>query len=209
MSICEFHNIIKFHFENLNEIYCGSDFKYAKNAQGNSKTLNEIANVKVVDFLKIKNNKLSTTMIKKEFLKSNFDFVNSNCFSKYFFTGKIFRRSGIGKKLGFPTINLKINKYKLLPGSGIYICYTEIYKKIYYGILSIGHNPTINYSNELSFEIYLLKFNKKMIKEKIINVWVFKKIRETIKFKNSDELISQMKKDLNFSILFLKNNNLY
>ena len=51
----------------------------------------------------------------------------------------------IGKKIGYPTANIKINnKWKLLPNDGVYAVFVNINSKEFKGMMNIGFNPTFD-----------------------------------------------------------------
>lgn len=118
----------------------------------------------------------------------------------YKFWGKVRKHNQRGKKLGFPTAN--VNLHKQIP-EGIYVStasvegkkYKQSLKKLrfYKSITFIGIVKTFN-ERHFHSETYILDFDKN-----IYNVWItvelLKKIRSNKKFKNADELITQMKKD--------------
>lgn len=106
------------------------------------------------------------------------------------FWGKVRKHNQRGKKLGFPTANVNLNKN--IP-EGIYISKTKLEGKIYPSITFIGKVKTFN-EQKFQSETYILDF-KKDIYDKWITVELLKKIRENKKFNSAEELITQMKKD--------------
>lgn len=49
----------------------------------------------------------------------------------------------LGRKLGFPTANIVASdKFKIIPGYGVYVVKVEIGNVIYSGMLNIGTRPT-------------------------------------------------------------------
>ena len=87
----------------------------------------------------------------------------------------------IGKQIGYPTINIKINnKWKLLPNDGVYACFVNIGSKEFKGMMNIGFNPTFD-SQKKSIEIHILDFNMDIYGEDL-KVSVVKKIRKEKNF---------------------------
>ena len=108
----------------------------------------------------------------------------------YKFWGKVRTHNKRGKKLGFPTAN--VNLFKDIP-DGIYISKTKIGSVAYSSLTFIGEAKTFN-EKKFHAETYILDF-KKNIYNQWITVILLKKIRENIKFKSTQDLIKQMKKD--------------
>lgn len=108
----------------------------------------------------------------------------------YKFWGKVRKANLRGRKLGFPTANVNLNKD--IP-EGIYLSRTKVNKIFYPSLTFIGKAKTFN-EQKFQAETYILDFNENMYGE-WISVFLLKKIRENKKFKSAEELIKQMEKD--------------
>lgn len=111
-----------------------------------------------------------------------------DCFS---FSAKIIKGEGIGKKIGFPTINL--DKISLKIDYGVYLVEAEIDNKKYKGLLHFGPKKTFN--NNISLELLIKNFISD-INSKQIKIAIIKKIRDVKKFANIKDLQDQIKQDL-------------
>ncbi|MFA7074930.1 MAG: riboflavin kinase, partial [Endomicrobiaceae bacterium] len=118
--------------------------------------------------------------------------------------GRIFEISGekisgnrIGRTLGFPTINVNVDKDKILP-KGVFVCsIADKTGRIFPGVLNIGIRPTVNIiKHNLSVEVHLLSFSGKW-KEKKIKILLYKHIRNEKKFTNLNCLKKAVTKDIN------------
>ncbi len=101
------------------------------------------------------------------------------------FSGTVVSGNKYGRKIGFPTANIKIKKK---PISGVY--QGEVFWKgeKYSGAVFIGKKNKV-------LEVHLLNFTGDLYGEKIV-VGLVAKIREVGKFKNKRKLIAQIKKDI-------------
>ncbi|MGQ1787322.1 MULTISPECIES: bifunctional riboflavin kinase/FAD synthetase [unclassified Saccharicrinis] len=101
----------------------------------------------------------------------------------------------LGRRLGYPTANIKPNEnYKLIPSTGVYACKIHVMGKTYGGMLNIGVRPTVNKDNELTIEAHILDFNQDIYSEEV-EVTFIKKIRDEQKFDGIESLIQQLKTD--------------
>ena len=102
--------------------------------------------------------------------------------------------NSIGKTLGFPTANIKVNfDDKLIPKNGVYLVYSYINNKKIFGMMNIGIKPTIN-ENEKSIEVNLFDFNENLY-NKEIRVYLTEFLRDEVKFDSLEELKVQLEKD--------------
>ena len=105
-------------------------------------------------------------------------------------TGKVVKGYGKGRELGFPTANLSIDPSKLVPVYGVYFA-TALGKK---GLVNIGIRPTLDI-NEPVFELYLIDFNGHLYGNNI-EVLIYHRIRNEIKFPNVDDLKTAIRSDI-------------
>lgn len=113
----------------------------------------------------------------------------------YSISGQVIDGFKVGRKIGFPTANIKCeNEEKLIPGIGVYA--VEIIHKnlTYKGMMNIGQRPTLDNGDKISLEVNIFDFDKDIYNETIKIIFV-EKIRDEIKFNNIDELIDQLKSD--------------
>ena len=121
----------------------------------------------------------------------------------YFLEGTVVDGYKVGRKIGFPTANLRVDfPNKLIPSVGVYAVFVHINGQKYKGMLNIGHRPTINNGNDLSIEVHILDFKEDIYHQKI-RIEFIDFLRPEMKFNSVDELIQQMQKDKEASIQIL------
>ena len=98
-----------------------------------------------------------------------------------------------GRKIGFPTCNIKLNSYTV-PKLGVYSVWVQINNLKKKGIANIGYRPTFN-GKSLLLEVNIFRFKRNLYK-KILKVSFIKFIRAEKKFKNTNQLKTQIKKDI-------------
>ena len=101
----------------------------------------------------------------------------------------------IGRKLGYRTCNIKIKNY-ILPKAGIYAVKVSIEKKIFFydGVAYLGNRPTFD-GNEIFLEVNIFGIKKNLYGKKL-TVYFLKFLRKDIKFDSSEQLVTQMNKDV-------------
>ena len=113
----------------------------------------------------------------------------------YFLEGTVVSGYQVGRKIGFPTANLRVDfPNKLIPSIGVYAVRVQVAGQQWKGMLSIGYRPTINNGNDLSIEVHILDFQGDIYNQKM-RLEFIEFLRPEIKFDSIDELIAQMHKD--------------
>lgn len=105
--------------------------------------------------------------------------------------GKVIQGKNRGRKLGYPTANIKGLKNI---DHGIYISQTFYNGKKYKSATFIGNAITFD-ENEIFAETHLLDFNEDLY-GKVIEISLIKKIRENQKFESVQNLVKQIEKDI-------------
>lgn len=115
----------------------------------------------------------------------------------YQLAGEVVHGDARGRDLGFPTANLRIDPWKLIPANGIYAVRTwsaTAPQDVWSGAASIGIRPTFGGTTRL-VEVHILDFNADLYGQ-ILHVEVIQRIREERRFATAAELIAQMTDDV-------------
>jgi len=188
----------------IKQIIIGYDHRFGKDREASVEDLkkfgldymfdvNEIP-AQEIDSIAISSTKIREAILTGEIKKCN-EFLGRN----FMLTGKVVYGEGLGKKMNFPTANIKIKEnYKIIPKNGVYLVKTALNSNIYFGMMNIGVRPTVGGKNK-SLEIHFFNF-KDNIYDKTISIEIISKIRDEEKFSSIDELKIQLKKDEEFCL---------
>ncbi|MDR1774160.1 MAG: bifunctional riboflavin kinase/FAD synthetase, partial [Clostridioides sp.] len=143
-------------------IIVGHDFNFAKHREGNSQMLKNLEgkygfNVDIISPVIVNGNRVSSTLIRKFIAEGKFKNIKDYLSKNYTMTGEVVRSRQIGRTIGFPTANIKIDENMLCPPNGIYVSQVLVGDEVYFGATNIGYNPTVSGRN-LSIETYILNF---------------------------------------------------
>lgn len=181
------------------ELYIGYDHRFGNNREGNLDFLEERAenfgyHVNEIPRQDIDSMGVSSTKIREALLLGNIRLANSLLGRSYAITGKVIEGQKVGREIGFPTANLRIEEdYKLLPGDGSYAVEVEVRRGKFKGMMNIGFKPTVDGSAR-TIEVHIFDFDDNIYNEKITVEFV-KALRKEIKFNSLDELKSQLEVD--------------
>lgn len=138
---------------------------------------------------------VSSTKIRQSLQDGAIQLANELLGYPYFLHGTVVHGDKMGRQLGFPTANIRLNDdRKLIPAQGVYAVTVETGGRKLKGALNIGTRPTFN-GTELRIEVYILDFDEDIYGADI-KVSFLDYIRSDKKFDSVDALVLQMKNDV-------------
>lgn len=190
----------------LYRIILGPDHTFGKDRKGGvfnffEKAVERGIIMTLYPYVTYQNRKISSTRIRELIGKGEIREANKLLGYNFFVEGKIIKGKGRGKEMGFPTLNFKIDELKILPPYGVYAGELKIEGEVFEGAIYFGRRPTFEEKEEV-LEVYIIddnrfrnieKFLKKEVKYKITFLDF---IRKEIKFEKEEDLINQIKKDV-------------
>ncbi|MCC8171109.1 MAG: riboflavin biosynthesis protein RibF [Parabacteroides sp.] len=139
--------------------------------------------------------RVSSSEVRAQLAAGNIRKANELLTYPYRLKGTIIVGNQIGRTLGFPTANIRIDEpFKVIPGIGIYAVRVSVDGEEYPGMLYIGNRPTLNRDNSISLEVNILNFSGNLYNRQI-EVSFEEYIRENRKFGSLDELKQQLARD--------------
>ena len=112
----------------------------------------------------------------------------------YSLTGTVVYGERRGTQLGFPTANLRLDPTTLAPEDGIYATWAIIDGKRCLSATNVGVRPTFG-SGPKTVEAFIMDFDQN-IYGKTLTLEFISRLREELNFSTVDELIQQMKLDV-------------
>jgi len=182
-------------------IIVGYDTHFGRSRAGNYQFLKERASeynysVELIEPVR-KNNRIISSSLIRDFIRegdmqSAAQFLNRD----YSIYGSVQIGHRIGRKLGFPTINLlPHDENKLIPAIGVYICEVIVAGKRFKGVTNVGYSPTLKTTNIKEIETHILDFNEDLY-DKNVEIIFNKRLRDERHFKSRDDLIEAIKDDV-------------
>ncbi|MEY8762112.1 MULTISPECIES: bifunctional riboflavin kinase/FAD synthetase [Clostridium] len=148
----------------------------------------------VIDSVKYKGHVVSSSIIRTIIAdEGDMGKVSKLLTRPFMIQGRVMHGKELGRKLGFPTVNLDYDKKFVIPKGGVYYTMVEFDGKIFKGITNVGYNPT-TYDNKLSIETNMLGFEGD-IYGKNIKIYFIERIRDEVKFNSLAELAQQLEMD--------------
>ncbi len=192
---------------NIEKIVIGYDHRFGRNRTANIDDLIEFGEkynfeVEQISAQEIQEASVSSTKIRTALEEGNIALANQYLGYSSFLTGVVKEGKKLGRTIGFPTANLKIEEnYKLIPKEGVYIVESNLNGKKVYGMMNIGTNPTFN-EGLLSIEIHFLDFDADLYNQKI-QISILEYLRAEQKFESVALLKAQLNIDKNHTLQYI------
>ncbi len=192
---------------NIKKIIIGYDHRFGRNRTANIDDLIKFGKqynfeVEQISVQEIEAVSVSSTKIRKALQDGNMNLANDYLGYNYFLTGKVIKGKQLGRTIGFPTANLKIEEnYKLIPRNGVYVIQSIINTKTVFGMMNIGYNPTVS-GEKLSIEIHYFDFDEDLYGQPI-SVSMLQFLRPEQKFDSFQLLKEQLEKDKSIALAYL------
>jgi riboflavin kinase/FMN adenylyltransferase len=138
---------------------------------------------------------VSSTFIRELISCGQVDDVKTFLGRNYALSGIVVQGKGLGHQFGIPTANIKLNKKIILTSTGVYYTTVHYQGRCFNALTNLGFNPTFE-KHPFSIETYIYDFDEDIYNEEI-TIEFKKKIRDEIRFNSIDELIVQIKSDIN------------
>jgi len=173
----------------------GYDWRYGYKREGEIKLAKEIGGelgfeVEEAEPFKVNGHIVSSTLIRRLLKEGRIDEVKEYLGHNYWVKRKVIKGDGRGSKIGIPTANLQ-NTENLCLKEGVYAVKVD---DKYMGVANYGYRPTFGKKGKV-LEVHLIDF-KGNLRGKKIKVEFLKFIREEKKFNSIEELIAQIRKDI-------------
>ena len=188
-------------------IVVGYDYTYGYKKSGNVDFLNKnkflFKSVDVIDQISSHGVKISSTLIRSLIEEGKLKEANELLSRPYKLIGEIIHAKGLGKKMGYPTANLKLIDNFVIPRYGVYDTDIIINGERFRASTNIGTNPTVEHDG-IKIEAHILDFNRDIYGE-IVELELLDFVRPELKFDSIEELFEQIAKD----VLVTRNRWLY
>lgn len=190
----------------VKEVVTGKTHRFGRKKRGDIKLLKELGSkwgfrVDVLSPVTHKQIPISSSRIRATLQKGEVDDVEVMLGRSYSFTGEVTKGVGRGKRLKYPTANLKVERRKLLPANGVYAVRVELEERKFHAAMNIGTRPTFG-DPRRSVEVHLLDFAR-MIYGESLKIECIKRLRNEKLFVSEEVLKSQIERDLKTAKGFL------
>jgi riboflavin kinase / FMN adenylyltransferase len=178
-------------------LFVGHDFRFGYQGRGDIMALRRGAKLygymlKVQKAIRLQGRIISSTYVRDLISKGHLQQASVFLGRLPSIWGSVIKGKGRGRRMGFPTLNLK-SKHETFPPQGVYAVMARANNRRLKGVLHLGPRPTFN-EGALSIELHLLNHHNTMKFKELEIFWV-RYIRRVKKFKSQTDLARQIQRD--------------
>ncbi len=190
---------------NAKSVVVGYNYRFGIRGEGDAEILKQFGEkygfkVNVVDAVEVHGHTVSSSLIRHTIRSGNVDKVADYLGRDFSVHGKVIYGKQNGEAMGIKTANIEVKKDITLPKRGVYYTTTLLRGKLFKSISNIGFNPTFD-GESLSVETHLIDFNENIYGEEI-EIFFHKHTRGESKFVSMEELVKQIRSDINDRIAY-------
>jgi riboflavin kinase/FMN adenylyltransferase len=186
---------------NARHIVVGRDFRFGHRRLGDVAYLEEAQarfgfTVEAVSDVLYQGERISSSRIRRALLDGEVQQAAAMLGRAYVLEGIVVRGQRLGRKLGYPTVNLRLLAPQVVPRDGIYAGRLLRLRtgEQYPAAISIGVRPTVD-GRARTIEAYLLGFGGDLYGEEV-HLAFFHRLRDERKFESLEALKAQMERDV-------------
>ena len=185
----------------VTEVRIGRDFCFGAGREGNLAKLTasgERAGFRVegVSDVKIRGIRVSSSLVRDAITKGALRVANLALGRTYFIDGRVATGRRLGRKIGFPTVNVDPAN-DLFPGGGVYVTTSrfESFQRSFQSVTNIGVRPTLYENYATTIESHILDFDSNVYGD-TVRLYFHELLRREQQFRSALELTNQIRYDI-------------
>ncbi|MEM9623386.1 MAG: bifunctional riboflavin kinase/FAD synthetase [Pseudomonadota bacterium] len=189
-----FHELLGAQF-----VLVGDDFRFGRGREGDFEAIKKAGDqlgygVEHLGTLSHAEERISSTRIRQALADGDFALATHLLGQEYFIMGRVVYGRQLGRQLGVPTANIRLQRYKAAL-EGVYCVEVEgIGQSSYTGIANIGVRPTVD-GKEPLLEVHVFDYSGNLYGQ-LLTIRFKKKLRDEQAFASIDALKAQIDLDI-------------
>lgn len=176
----------------------GDDFRFGHGAEGNFAMLTAAGErhgfgVSRMDTLTQGEERVSSTRVREALWQGDLALAERLLGHRYFMMGRVVYGRQLGRQLGVPTANIRLQRYRT-PLEGVFAVTVTGLERQYQGVANVGVRPTVD-GREPLLEVHLFDFAGD-IYGRLLTVEFRRRIRDERTFDGLDALKAQINRDI-------------
>lgn len=184
------------HRLHVNHLVIGDDFRFGRGREGNFALLRADGRFSVSDTppLHFEGERISSTRLRAALEQGNLELARKLMGRDYTMHGKVVSGARLGRRLGFPTANIRLMR-KNLPLTGVFAVTMRTHHGLrLHGVANIGIRPSLAGQPEALLEVHAFDFSGNLYGSRVA-VALQHKLREEQRFPDLESLRQQITRD--------------
>ncbi|HYI09423.1 MAG TPA: bifunctional riboflavin kinase/FAD synthetase [Thermoanaerobaculia bacterium] len=189
------------HALDVTEVRIGRDFCFGAGREGNLEKLTAVGkrfgfDVLGVDDIRIRGIRVSSSIVRDAIARGAMRIVSMALGRTYFIDGRVATGRRLGRKMGFPTVNVDPAN-DLFPAGGVFVttCRFESFSRSFEGVTNIGVRPTLYENYATTIESHILDFDSNVYGD-TVRLYFHQLLRREQQFRSALELTNQIRLDI-------------
>ena len=186
---------------NVTEVRIGRDFCFGAGREGTLQKLTEAGRrfgfeAMGVEDVKVRGIRVSSSIVRDAIAKGALRIVTEALGRTYFVDGRVATGRRLGRKMGFPTVNVDPAN-ELFPTGGVFVttCRFESFSRAFEGVTNIGVRPTLYENYATTIESHILNFDSNVYGD-TVRLYFHQLLRREQQFRSALELTNQIRQDI-------------
>ncbi len=186
------------HAMNVRDLVVGDDFQFAANREGNVEHLQRAGRalgfgVRQVSSVISQSERISSTAVRQALAAGELSVAQRLLGRPYSMSGKVIRGENVGRKLGFPTANVNLQRRQSAVMGIFAVRVRGLGNRPLDAVASVGTRPTFDGTKPI-LEVHIFDFDED-IYGRYIHVDFIERLRDERRFASADALVEQMHRD--------------
>ena len=180
-------------------VIVGDDFRFGRDRRGDFNLIREMGSklgytVNDTTTVEHEGERISSTRVRECLASADFALAEALLGHGYFIMGRVVYGRQLGRQLGVPTANIRLQRYRAAL-EGVYCVTVEgIDARLYSGIANIGVRPTVD-GKEPLLEVHVFDYSGNLYNE-LLTIRFKRKLRDEQAFDGIDALKAQIDRDI-------------
>jgi riboflavin kinase/FMN adenylyltransferase len=177
----------------------GFNYTFGFGGRGNRRLLEELSRrfgftLHVIDPVLIDGRPVSSSRIRRAIARGDMAQTRRLLGRFYAMEGTVEKGKQLGRKLGFPTLNVAFERDKAVPGFGVYAGWVIWRNRAFGAVTNIGTNPTVEAGGRIHLETHVLEEQAADYGDQV-RVIFGKQLRTEARFDSLEALSAHMRQD--------------
>ena len=183
-------------------VVCGDNFRFGRNAAGKPADLEAFGlETHVVPPVLYGGRVVSSTYVRESVRDGKVGRARHLLGRPFFLEGPIVGGFQVGRTLGYPTINIRVENGILMPHRGVYVTRVTVDGQQFRAVTNVGTRPTFTDADIVSVESHILNFTGDIYGHEA-KVEFLKFLRPERGFSDGDALRAQIAKDIQQALAY-------